>query len=417
MRNLLAMGLLVGLVYVLPAQAATCPGTVILQDAFNSANPALDVNAYASSKMTIQGGTAAINMLQANSTRADEYVGSRFGDVNACVTLASGASDKSEGQVAGLIFWANDYTALYLLEVNPASGQFAVAQRSEAGAWSFPVAWAASAAVVEGMGKANTLRVQTKGASATLFINDQQVGTFTGTPPASGGMVGFYAESESSMTASETWDFTNFSASAPETVSSPVASAECPGTVVFQDEFPSPDSQLNVQTGAGAQLATQGGKADLSILQANISQAIEYAGNQFGDASVCATVNTLATDKAEGQSAGLIFWAADYNNYYIFEVNPTAGQFEVTLRSGGNWGMVMISTPMAAITKGMGKTNTLRVQTKGTEATLYVNNQQVGTIYGDPPAGGGLVGFYAESETAMTAKETWEFGNFMVAVP
>jgi hypothetical protein len=65
----------------------------------------------------------------------------------------------------------------------------------------------------------------------------------------------------------------------------------------------------------------------------------------------------------------------------------------------------------------MGKTNTLRVQTKGTVATLYINGQQVESLSGQPPAGGGYVGFYAESEAAYTAKETWDISNFTVAMP
>jgi hypothetical protein len=76
-----------------------------------------------------------------------------------------------------------------------------------------------------------------------------------------------------------------------------------------------------------------------------------------------------------------------------------------------------VSVPSAAVVKGMGKTNALRVQTKGNLATLYVNGQQVETLTGQPPAGGGFVGFYAESESTYTAKETWDIGNFTVAMP
>jgi hypothetical protein len=96
------------------------------------------------------------------------------------------------------------------------------------------------------MGKSNTLRIQTRGNTATLFINDLQVGNLTGTPPSGGGMFGFYAESANSATGVDKFDFTSFAASAPQSGTPPTAqSASCPGTVVMLDTFPSPDPLLS----------------------------------------------------------------------------------------------------------------------------------------------------------------------------
>jgi hypothetical protein len=50
--------------------------------------------------------------------------------------------------------------------------------------------------------------VQTSGGTATLFINDQQVGTVPGTPADSGSMVGFFADGGTSPAGS--WQFSNF---------------------------------------------------------------------------------------------------------------------------------------------------------------------------------------------------------------
>ena len=68
---------------------------------------------------------------------------------------------------------------------------------------------------VQGTGKSNTVRVLTKGNTATLFVNDQQVGTFDGTPPAGGGMAGFIGDSSDQMTAPVTFDFTDFAVAIP----------------------------------------------------------------------------------------------------------------------------------------------------------------------------------------------------------
>jgi hypothetical protein len=411
------MGMSMGIVTSVSAAAAPCPGTVVLQDAFNTANAAIDLSAYTWSKIAVQGGTATITMLQAGDARAEEYSGKQYGDVNVCVTVGTPATDKAESQIAGIVFWATDYNAYYVLEVNPSNGQFAVAQRAEAGTWTFPVAWTANSAIVQGMGKTNALRVQTKGTTATLFVNDTQVGTATGSPPAGGGQVGFYGQSDSSATMNDTWNFTDFSVSSPQTVSGTVAASGCTGTAVFQDGFANPDTNLDATMVTSSGLTTEGGKGQIVISQPNLGQTLEYLGAQYGDANVCATFTTPATDKSEDQMAGLVFWATDYNNYYLVEINPTNGQIEVSQRAGGNWGMSVFSTTSTAVEKGMGKTNTVRVQTKADTATIYVNNQEVNVIYGSAPAGGGLVGFHCESGASATTKDTWEVSGMTVALP
>ena len=416
MRNPVATGLLISLLSVLPAAAATCPGTVVMQDPFTATNPAWDTTATPQSKIAIQGGKAEITLIQPGFARIEQYWGARYGDVNVCVTVATPATDKAEGQLEGLIFWAADYNDYYLLLVNPSNGQFEVGKKLTTGQWSFPVAWTASPAIVQGLGKSNALRVQTKGNTATFFINDQQAGSVTGTPPAGGGQVGFYAESLGSATSTETFDFANFAVASTQSATPLPASAACPGTVIFQDQFPAGDSYLNIQTTAGSQVTVQGGKGQIILQQANYGQSVQYTGNQFGDANICATFDTLPTDKSENQMAGIEFWATDYANMYMFLISSTTGQFELAQKSGGNWTIVVTSTPNSAIVQGMGKTNALRVQTKSNTAWLYVNNQLVETLTGTAPAGGGVVGLYAQSDNSFTTKETWEISNLMVAV-
>jgi hypothetical protein len=344
-------------------------------------------------------------------SRLEEYWGARYGDVNVCVTVGTNATEKPENQIGGIIFWAADYSNFYSFQVNSTNGQFDVAQLA-GGKWGVAVAWAASPVIVQGLGKTNVLRVQTKRNSATLFINDQQVGTFNGTAPPGGGQVGFYGQGDGT----DTVEFTAFAVASTQSATPLPASAACPGTVIFQDKFSDGDSFFNLQTGTPAQLSVQGGKGQIIVQQASYGQSVQYTGLQFGDANICGTFNTLPTDKAENQMAGIEFWATDYSNLCSFIINPTNGQFQIAQKIAGNWTVIVTSTPNTAVVRGMGKTNTLRVQTKGNLASFYINNQLVETFTVTAPAGGGVVGVYAQSDSTFTTKETWQISNLTVAV-
>jgi hypothetical protein len=184
----------------------------VFHDDFTTLNSTLNAETTAGSKVTVQGGKAEVTFLKAPMARAMEYQGTTYGDGNVCATVTPLASDKAEDQTAGVIFWASDLNNFYVFEVQ-VNGAFCVSQLSQNGPWTFAVPWQASAATKTGVGVANTLRVQTAGNTATLFINDQQVGTFTGTPPGAASQVGFFTGS-SSKTA-DSWDISDLSVTKP----------------------------------------------------------------------------------------------------------------------------------------------------------------------------------------------------------
>jgi len=214
MRTRLVTGFLVGLLSALPAAAATCPGTVVLQDSFNSVNPALNMDVNDSAKVAVQGGKAEITVSKPGYARSELYVGSRFGDANVCLTVSTPATDKSEKQDFGVVFWADSFATYYTFEITP-EGMFSVAQKLPSGQWSYPVHLTASPAIVQGTGKSNSLRVLTKGNTATFFINDQQVGTVDGTPPAGGGLAGFIGDTSDPISGPDSFEFTSFTVAIP----------------------------------------------------------------------------------------------------------------------------------------------------------------------------------------------------------
>ena len=96
-------------------------------------------------------------------------------------------------QPGGLMFWGKDYSDFYGLDIS-ADGRFQVFRRFNNG-WLYPIAWQDNPAIKKGVGQVNRLRVVTRGSQATAYINDGQVATFPGKPPAGGGCVGLYGES------------------------------------------------------------------------------------------------------------------------------------------------------------------------------------------------------------------------------
>jgi hypothetical protein len=211
MRNVFA-AVFFTLLCAVTAAADPCPGTVILQNQFAAANSNWDTTATASAKSVLQNGQYVTTFLAPNVARTVLYQGDVYGDVNLCVTISTPATDKPLDQVAGLTFWAVDYTSYYSLQVNPNNGQWQVA-RLAGGRWLTPSPYQAAAAIKTGAGASNAVQVQMRGTTATIIINGTQVGTVSGTPPTGGGLVGLFAQPSS--TVADTWQFSDFSLSKP----------------------------------------------------------------------------------------------------------------------------------------------------------------------------------------------------------
>ena len=195
----------------------------------------------------------------------------------------------------------------------------------------------------------------------------------------------------------------------------PAMAATCPGIVAFQDAFAAPNAAYRNVKPMDFSLTINGGKAEANFQKPGISIPMQYMAAQFGDVSVCATVSAPATDKAEDQAAGVIFWAVSGTNYYCFEVSVN-GQFIVAHQNApGDWDVPLPWEPSDAIQKGVGVTNVLRAQTVGGVATFFINGQQVGTFTDTAPPGGGLTGFILSSSN--TSPQTMDVSDFSVSIP
>jgi hypothetical protein len=135
-------------------------------------------------------------------------------------------------------------------------------------------------------------------------------------------------------------------------------------------------------------------------------------GNLFTDVSACIDVTmTTAGPKMINTFAGITFWSVDVNNTYYLGIGPT-GTFSVARYVAGRYIAIVGWTGSPAIKTGLNQVNHLQVVTKGTQATLLVNDKQVAVIDGQPPQGGGEVGVIAQS--GPRTRNVYAFSNLKV---
>ncbi|HWA99353.1 MAG TPA: hypothetical protein VG713_12710 [Pirellulales bacterium] len=141
-----------------------------------------------------------------NTGRTLMYEG-RFEDADIRVTIneAQGGPDRP----AGIVFWGDDNKNYYLAALRP-DGLFTVSKQAD-GDWTFPI----NKVQVAAPGQQFTLRVVTRGSTATIYAGDQPIGTVDGGPPKNGQRVGLHAVSGNDV---YTWYLTNFSVRKPEPI-------------------------------------------------------------------------------------------------------------------------------------------------------------------------------------------------------
>jgi WD40 repeat protein len=126
-----------------------------------------------------------------------------FDDAELSVEVNMSAGD-DVSRPGGLVFWSKGYGDGYLFLIS-ADGQFAIGRWFNNG-WLPSTGWQDSAAINNGVGQINKLRVVTKEGQATAYINGQQVAVISGDSPR-GGFIGLYGESAEKS--ENTWQFSN----------------------------------------------------------------------------------------------------------------------------------------------------------------------------------------------------------------
>jgi hypothetical protein len=171
-----------------------------------------------------------------------------------------------------------------------------------------------------------------------------------------------------------------------------MASVSWAGTVLYQDKFTSADPGWGA---ADKYFNIKDGKMTVQPNAKETYTAI-YEGNIFpNDMDVSININFVkAPDPNWG--AGLLFWANGMKNFYGLLINAN-GWFTIQRRMGERFINPVSWRANDAIKKGAGVENQLRVVTKDTKATVFINGKEVISFTGTPPEGGSQIGIRAAS--------------------
>jgi hypothetical protein len=189
------------------------------------------------------------------------------------------------------------------------------------------------------------------------------------------------------------------------------AAAVCPGIdVLYQDNFDV------LQPTWGQPSATDKVENGQLVMSPAVGTYVWLTNNAgvYDDIDMCVNVTTVTGVDATEAKAGPIFWYADINNFYVFEIAPN-GKASVWRRQRGKWLPQVNWQDVDNANKGDGATNELRVTTTGDDATFYVNGVEFKKLSGTAPDNGQQIGLFAGSPDKDAA--TFAFDDLKATKP
>ena len=184
------------------------------------------------------------------------------------------------------------------------------------------------------------------------------------------------------------------------------AALACQGpNTLYADDFSTADPAWGNYDGE----KIENGKLTITASANKIYQLQNQSGF-FDDIDYCADL-VQHTDDPQNSDGGLLFWGSDSSNYYLFLISIT-GSGKVVRLQNNRWVTPIAWTANDAIKTKKSDVNSLRVVTKGNQATFYVNGKQFAQFKGFPPQGGGLIGVFGEA--GPKAPVDFDFSNLKI---
>ncbi len=184
------------------------------------------------------------------------------------------------------------------------------------------------------------------------------------------------------------------------------AFAQCStDNAIFEDEFEfldatwgDPDDSFFVEDGS---LEIKGWAAHVNFATKNDA------------ADVCVDVTIADAPAPDNTAAGIVFWWADWDNYYYLYYWDDGSMVVRRVVKGKETDLFWVTT--LAIKKGVGATNKFELKLRPKDATILINGTEVKRFKGAAPKDGGVIGFQAGSPDDKPA--TFKYDNLVVSPP
>ena len=180
--------------------------------------------------------------------------------------------------------------------------------------------------------------------------------------------------------------------------------------VLFEDKFTTLNLSWDLPS---AKIHVKDGKLVITPDKNETLSYLNQAAVLPNDMEASYTITFIKAPDPDSGS-GFIFWAKDYNEYYVIETTPN-GSFAIERYMAKRWLLPVPWQQSDAIKKGVGADNQVKVVTKDNQATVTINGKEVASFSGQPPEGGSLIGFMVA--TGAAGSNSAGFSNFQVVQP
>lgn len=176
--------------------------------------------------------------------------------------------------------------------------------------------------------------------------------------------------------------------------------------LLFSDDF----SSLAPEWGKESELRRVADKHLIMSLKPNLIHNSLYGGRKFRDVDLRVGLQQESGDTNE--TAGVIFWAEDINNYYCARISSD-GKFLLTRKMRGKW-LNPVNTRSETVVKSLKEWNEFRIITSGRMISVTVNGKEMARLEGFPPAEESRIGLFVESGEQ---RSQWLYRNVQVYSP
>lgn len=180
------------------------------------------------------------------------------------------------------------------------------------------------------------------------------------------------------------------------------------GKMLFEDKFTTFDPAWGESSDI---VNVKDGK--MVITPKNTTQLVLNHANLLPNDIEASVTATCIQSDGTPFSANLVFWAKGGDDFYTVAISPPYGRFAVSHWLAGRWLAPVTWRASDALKKGVGAVNQVKLVTKGNRGTVFFNGKEVISFSGQPPEGGGFIGFYVDSGGVNSVA----FSDFKVTEP